>query len=723
MADVKEFYNVDFNDLKDQFKSFISQHTDFLDYNFEGSALSQLLDILVFSLQYQNVYLNMTANELFFRHAQIDDNIYKLANMFNYLPKRKSAAYIEVSLSRLNLVINGQTWEGAGDDVQPDPPDDWALATGVTDGIYTIEDDALKIEQETDIPLITQAITTVIGQPYEVTVNFKTGATQSARVMIGTTDTGAELDDSGALSNTDWDSYTVNFVATATTTYITIGAFDDFTGEITYFDDPRVTLDSSIVIPALTEWTMGSLKLTNYEDIILNTNEYFTERLYEGVVTEETTLADGSDFFRFELSERNDIDNEAFFVFVDDPDGGGGFIPGTEPWINVHAGQGFQLNDQAYYLEHFETLTVKFDDNQRFPKPTADQQVRVVYLLTSGSAANGNVSDITLDPGVPEADKVVIDPGINVLVNGTDEESIESVRAAAPLFFTTQHRAITESDFNILVERFPRFESLYDAVLWGGEKEFIDGFQRIVETGPKTEFPYIDLGHVYLTGLKTDFEYLDDTEKQDLLDWFENFRIITIFLKYIHPQIVKILPTVDVKFKSVLNLDADGIKAQIDDHLDEQEGFNKNFHLSNLINFVDDIPEVIETAIDYASKVTVKYPINTVDPEENFLSVRLWNAVVENSITADLGSYQMVDSPQGVGIPGLLIWNAQTVGTINYETGWITLDYDFGVELPLDGIFDINFTYADKRTIQLNRESFLIFEPIIVTSQEFEETE
>jgi hypothetical protein len=723
MADVKEFYNVDFNDLKVQFKDFISEHTDFLDYNFEGSALSQLLDILVFSLQYQNVYLNMTANELFFRHAQIDDNIYKLANMFNYLPKRKSAAYIEVTLSRLNLVTNGQTWEGTGDDTQPDPPDDWALASGVTDGIYTIEDDALKIEQEVDIPSITQAFTTVIGQPYEVTIAFRTGATQSARVRVGTTDINGNLADSGALLNTDWDSYTVNFVATTTTTYITIGAADDFTGEVVYFDDPRVTLDSSIVIPALTEWTMGSLKLTNYEDIILNTNEYFSERLYEGVVTEETILADGSDFFRFELSERNDIDNEAFFIFVDDPDGGGGFIPGVDPWTNVHAGQGFQLNEQAYYLEHFETLTVKFDDGQRFPKPSSDQQVRAIYLVTSGSAANGSVSDITLSALVPDYDKVEIDVGSNVLVNGTDEESIESVRAAAPLFFTTQHRAITESDFNILVERYPRFESLYDAVLWGGEKEFIDGFQRVVETGPKSEFPYIDLGHVFMTGLKSDFEYLDDIESQDLLDWFENFRIITIFLRYIHPQIVKIYPNVDIKFKSVLNLDAAGIKATIDDYLDTQEGFNKNFHLSNLINFVDDIPEVIETSIDYTSRVTVKYPTVIVNPEDNFLSVRLWNAVVENSIVADIGSYQMVDSPQGVGIPGLLMWNGNTVGTINYETGWLTFDYDFGIQLPVDGIFDVIFQYADRRSIQLNRETFMKFEPIVVTSTEFEETE
>jgi hypothetical protein len=119
----------------------------------------------------------------------------------------------------------------------------------------------------------------------------------------------------------------------------------------------------------------------------------------------------------------------------------------------------------------------------------------------------------------------------------------------------------------------------------------------------------------------------------------------------------------------------------------------------------------------------VKYPTVIVNPEDNFLSVRLWNAVVENSIVADIGSYQMVDSPQGVGIPGLLMWNGNTVGTINYETGWLTFDYDFGIQLPVDGIFDVIFQYADRRSIQLNRETFMKFEPIVVTSTEFEETE
>jgi hypothetical protein len=170
-------------------------------------------------------------------------------------------------------------------------------------------------------------------------------------------------------------------------------------------------------------------------------------------------------------------------------------------------------------------------------------------------------------------------------------------------------------------------------------------------------------------------------------------------------------------------LDADGIKAQIDDYLDTQEGFNKNFHLSNLINFVDDINEVIETAITFASKVTVKYPINTVEPEENFLSVRLWNAVVENSIVGEIGAFQVIDVPTIVPGMGDLMWNSNAVGTVNYETGWLTFDYDFGFQLPLDGVFDVNFEYADNRTIQLNRESFMEFEPIVVIANEFEETE
>jgi hypothetical protein len=274
MTDIKEFYNLDFATLKEQFKTFIAGQTEFQDYNFEGSALSQLVDVITFGIQYQQMYLNMTTNELFLDTAQIESNVFKLANTLNYIPKRKSSAYIWTGIQRNNDIVNGEEWTGAGDVVQPDPPDDWALASGVIDGEFSIVDDSandsahdgadavLKIYENTMGPkLITQSFATQIGKNYTFTVRYRTGAVQPARLIIGyTNDLSGEHYDSTFLSAVagDWYQKTVNFTASNPITYFTLGGGSDEFQESVYFDECRLTRNLSITINKFSKFEMGS---------------------------------------------------------------------------------------------------------------------------------------------------------------------------------------------------------------------------------------------------------------------------------------------------------------------------------------------------------------------------------------------------------------------------------------------------------------------------------
>jgi hypothetical protein len=739
VADIKEFYNLDFGTLKTQFKEFISEQTEFKDYNFEGAALSQLVDIITFGIQYQQMYLNMTTNELFLDTAQIENNVFKLANTLNYIPKRKSAAYIWAGIQRNNDIVNGELWESAGD---PGPPEDWDLATGVTGGVFSIEDDSgnvsahdgadtvLKIYQNTfEAKLITQSFVTQIGKNYTFTVRYRTSENQSARLIIGySDDMSGEHHDSTFSSPVinRWYQKTVNFTATNPLTYFTLGGGENETGESVYFDECRLTRNLSISINKFSKFTMGSLNLTNMEDIIVNDNEIHQVRLYEGDVTEEIWIATGGNFQEYTLAHRDDIDNDSLNVFVDSPDGLGGFVTSTIPWINLNT-ETFELNDAGYYISHFDDLTVKFGDVNRFQVPLINDQIRIIYIKTSGSSVNGNAAAISIDSSVTYYDELITTV-IDILKSGTDEESIESVRQNAPLFYTTQNRAVTQDDHNILVKRYSKYDSFFDAYLWGGELEyveevFLDGayVRRLVEFWPTKEFPYVDVGHVYCTAINEDFSYLDDTEISDLIAFLDITKIVAIFYRFLQPQIVHISPTVNITHESILKLSTTDIAEQIDTYLnDNLEGFNKVFHLSNLIKFVDSINEVIDTSITFTSRVTIK--------DAGYVAIRLCNEVVPGSVHGIVNGSIFIDNGGGD-----LYWNNQIVGLISYtgdvltgQTGgyMIINQNDFvSFGLPADATYDLNFTYANIRTVELNRESFLKFDPIILNAVTYSETD
>jgi len=140
-----------------------------------------------------------------------------------------------------NLMANGAAWTGA---TAATPPTGWAV---VTAGLFTIEDSGdgapydacLQITVNavpTTNPAITDAITTVIGKSYKLSYAFKHGTGTSGDVYVGTTSGGSELYDSGALTDASWATKTYEFVATATTTYITLTTTSATGGQYEQFD-------------------------------------------------------------------------------------------------------------------------------------------------------------------------------------------------------------------------------------------------------------------------------------------------------------------------------------------------------------------------------------------------------------------------------------------------------------------------------------------------------
>lgn len=90
--------NLDFDTLKNTFKSYLRSQDRFNDYDFEGSNLSVLLDLLSYNTYHNAFYLNMIGNEMFLDSAQLRDSVVSHAKELNYTPRSFKSAQANVTI-------------------------------------------------------------------------------------------------------------------------------------------------------------------------------------------------------------------------------------------------------------------------------------------------------------------------------------------------------------------------------------------------------------------------------------------------------------------------------------------------------------------------------------------------------------------------------------------------------------------------------------------------
>jgi len=90
---------LDFDDIRKNLKGYLSTQNQFKDYNFEGSAMSVLLDVLSYNTHYNAYYLNMIGNEMFLDTAQQRDSVVSRAKELGYLPVSAIGASANVTVA------------------------------------------------------------------------------------------------------------------------------------------------------------------------------------------------------------------------------------------------------------------------------------------------------------------------------------------------------------------------------------------------------------------------------------------------------------------------------------------------------------------------------------------------------------------------------------------------------------------------------------------------
>lgn len=90
---------LDFNGFKNSLKTYLQEQEEFKDYDFDGSNLSVLLDVLAYNTYQNAFYLNMVGNEMFLDSAKLRDSVISHAKELNYLPRSFTSAKAEIRLS------------------------------------------------------------------------------------------------------------------------------------------------------------------------------------------------------------------------------------------------------------------------------------------------------------------------------------------------------------------------------------------------------------------------------------------------------------------------------------------------------------------------------------------------------------------------------------------------------------------------------------------------
>ena len=125
---------LDFDQIKNNLKTFLQGQEEFQDYDFEGSAMSVLLDVLAYNTHYNALYTNLAINESFLDSASKRASVVSRAKEIGYVPgsARCATAYVDITVTNTTSTPSTITL--------PKYTPFSTTVDGVTYNFYTLED-------------------------------------------------------------------------------------------------------------------------------------------------------------------------------------------------------------------------------------------------------------------------------------------------------------------------------------------------------------------------------------------------------------------------------------------------------------------------------------------------------------------------------------------------------------------------------------------------------
>jgi len=98
---------LDFDSLKDDFRKFLQSQDQYKDYNFDGSNMSVILDLLTYNTHINAYYLNQIGTESFLDTAKLKESVVSHAKELNYIPRSRNSSRAVVNLSTTGSITDG----------------------------------------------------------------------------------------------------------------------------------------------------------------------------------------------------------------------------------------------------------------------------------------------------------------------------------------------------------------------------------------------------------------------------------------------------------------------------------------------------------------------------------------------------------------------------------------------------------------------------------------
>ena len=188
-----EVTDLDFDSIKTNLKKFLRQQDQFTDYDFEGSTISSLLDVLAYNTHYNGVYANVLANEMFLDSADMRNSIVSHAKHVGYTPRSATAPYADVDLVVNNATgatltaAQGTTFTSTVDGVSYNYIVKEDTTTTPVDGVYTFKN--LELYEGTLVTNKYTVNTTDANQRFLIKNDMADTTTLLVKVQNSSTDT------------------------------------------------------------------------------------------------------------------------------------------------------------------------------------------------------------------------------------------------------------------------------------------------------------------------------------------------------------------------------------------------------------------------------------------------------------------------------------------------------------------------------------------------------
>jgi len=193
MAKRLEVTDLDFDSIKNNLKVFLKQQDQLTDYDFEGSTMATLVDLLAYNTHYNAVYANVLANEMFLDSADLRNSIVSHAKHVGYTPRSATSpvAFLNVTVNNATgntlTAARGTTFTTTVDEVTYNYVVKDATTITPTDGVYTFSN--LPIYEGTLVTNKFTVDTSNADQRFLIRNNLADTTTLKVTVQNSSTDT------------------------------------------------------------------------------------------------------------------------------------------------------------------------------------------------------------------------------------------------------------------------------------------------------------------------------------------------------------------------------------------------------------------------------------------------------------------------------------------------------------------------------------------------------